>query len=74
MADYEKYCKQEEIWKDSVQIWIDDQSTTENKLVICNKFNDFFVNIGPNLARKIPEVLLNLLQYMGLPIQQSLFL
>ena len=52
---------------------IDDQSTTENKLNICNKFNDFFVNIGPNLARKIPGVALNPLQYMGLPIQLSIF-
>ena len=30
-----------------------DGSVTENKLLISNKFNDFFINIGPNLAKKI---------------------
>ena len=32
----------------------DERHVTNNKEVIANKFNDFFVNVGPNLAEKIP--------------------
>ena len=31
----------------------DDTFTTDKSVISC-KFNDFFVNIGPNLAKKIP--------------------
>ena len=34
---------------------LNDGSTTTEKSVISEKFNDFFINIGPSLARKIPE-------------------
>ena len=34
---------------------LNDGSFTTDGYVISNKFNDFFVNIGPNLAAKIPE-------------------
>ena len=27
-----------------------------DQLVIADKFNDYFVNIGPNLAKRIPTV------------------
>ena len=48
-----------------------DGSVTENKLLISNKFNDFFINIGPNLAKKLG---VNHLTHMGPPISQTIFL
>ena len=48
-------------------------SLTENKTVISNKFNDFFVNIGPNLAKKIPQLGIDPLNYMGGPDRESIF-
>ena len=44
-----------------------DGSLTDNKNVISNKFNEFFVNIGPNLAKKIPQLGIDPLKYMGGP-------
>ena len=37
------------------QFKLNDGSITSNKLVISDKFNDFFINIGPTLANKIPK-------------------
>ena len=51
-----------------------DGSVTENKLLICNKFNDFFINIGPNLAKKNPDLGVSPLTHMGHPISQTIFL
>ena len=34
---------------------LSDGSTTKDKSIISESFNDFFVNIGPNLANKIPN-------------------
>ena len=42
-------------------------SDTENKSLINNKFNDFFINIGPNLAKNIPDLAINPLKYMSAP-------
>ena len=53
---------------------LNDGSLTENKSMISNKFNEFFVNVGPNLAKKIPETGINPLHYMGSPEKQSIFL
>ena len=47
---------------------------TSDSLLISNKFNDFFVNIGPSLAMKIPKQYLNSLQYMGHPVPRTNFL
>ena len=33
-----------------------DGCVTENKSFISNSFNDFFINIGPNLAKNIPDL------------------
>ena len=52
----------------------DDGSITSDKYLISEKFNDFFVNIGPNLAKKIPSQNLSPLKYMGQPLVQSMFL
>ena len=32
-----------------------DGTITNDKYMICEKFNEFFVSVGPNLAKKIPE-------------------
>ena len=53
---------------------LNDGSLTENKSMISDKFNEFFVNVGPNLAKKIPETGINPLHYMGSPEKQSIFL
>ena len=43
---------------------LNDGSLTENKSIISDKFNEFFVNVGPNLAKKIPETGINPLHYI----------
>ena len=53
---------------------LNDGTITENKQVICDRFNDFFVNIGPTLAKAIPQVKNNPLSFMGNKIEQSIFL
>ena len=42
--------------------------------VLSNTFNDLFINIGPNLAGKIPNVGVSPVDYMGQPLVNSLFL
>ena len=37
------------------QFKLSDGSVTSNKLIISEKFNEFFINIGPTLAKKIPH-------------------
>ena len=43
----------------------DNDSIIINKSTISNKFNEFFVNIGPNLASKIPSQSIHPLSYLG---------
>ena len=51
-----------------------DGSFTTDDFVISSKFNDFFVNIGPNLAKKIPHQTVSPLDLMGRPSVNSIFL
>ena len=51
-----------------------DNTITSDKTVIAENFNDFFVNIGNNLAKRIPNVSTPPGRYMGDMISQSLFL
>ena len=51
-----------------------DGTITENKQVISDRFNDFFVNVGPTLAKAIPQVKNNPVSFMGNKIEQSIFL
>ena len=37
-------------------------------------FNDFFINIGPNLAGKIPNMGVSPCHYMGQPLVNGIFL
>ena len=53
---------------------LNDGSFSTDGYVISNKFNDFFVNIGPNLAAKIPEQNLSPLDFMDQPLLNSLYL
>ena len=53
---------------------LSDRSITSDEYLISEKFNDFFVSIGPNLAKKIPSQTLSPLKYMGQPWVQSMFL
>ena len=53
---------------------LNDGSFTTDGYVISNKFNDFFVNIGPNLAAKIPEQILSPLDFMEQPLLNSIYL
>ena len=47
--------------------------TTDNEL-ISNKFNDFFINIGPTLAKSIPHVNKSPLSYLGNRLIESIYL
>ena len=47
--------------------------TSDNKL-ISNKFNDFFINIGPTLAKSIPRINKSPLSYLGNRLTESIYL
>ena len=47
---------------------------TTDGYVISNKFNDFFINIGPNLAANIPKQNLSPLDFMDQPLLNSIYL
>ena len=47
--------------------------TTDNEL-ISNKYNDFFINIGPTLAKSIPHVNKSPLNYLGNRLTESIYL
>ena len=53
---------------------IGDNLITSDKNIMCNKFNDFFVNIGPTLAKSIPQVDKSPLSYMGNRLTESIYL
>ena len=47
---------------------------TEDKKIISQKFNDFFINVGPSLANSIPNVNKSPVSCMGIMIKESFFL
>ena len=49
-------------------------STIDDPIKIANKFNDYFVNIGPNLAKKINNTNITFDKYLTNSIPNSLFL
>ena len=52
-----------------------DGTLTEHKMMISDQFSEFFyINIGPNLAKKIPQIVIYLLHYMGSPEPHNIFL
>ena len=51
-----------------------DGTITDDKQLISTKFNDFFVNIGPTLASKIPNVDKSPLFFMCNRIAETIFL
>ena len=53
---------------------LNDESMISDKSVISNKFNEFFVNIGRNLAKKIPIQNVSPFQFMDDPTVNSIFL
>ena len=53
---------------------LNDESTTTDQNVISEKFNDFFINIGPNLAAKIPPQTITPEHYLGTPTPSCLLL
>ena len=53
----------------------DGNFTTDGSVTcISNTFNDFFINIGPNLAGKNPNVGVSPVDYTGQPLVNSIFL
>ena len=53
---------------------MNDGSVTDNKRIISGKFNDFFINIGPSLAKSIPKAKKSHLAYMGDRLLESIYL
>ena len=43
---------------------LSDRSVTDGKQMVPEKFNDFFANVGPDLAKKIPEQKQNPLNFL----------
>ena len=64
------------IWKrpGKTKFKLNDGSLTTDGSVISNKFNDLFINIGPNLAAKIQDQILSPNDFMGQPLTNSIFL
>ena len=54
--------------------FIHDGKLIENSHDIANSFNDFFINVGPTLAQKIPQTNKNAREYLPVPMLKSLFL
>ena len=52
---------------------MNDGSITNVKIMISEKFNDFFTGIGPSLAKKIPSQVISPLYHMGNRVHQSIF-
>ena len=42
-----------------------DKTITSDKTIIAENFNDFFVNIGNNLAKRLLSVSISPCRYMG---------
>ena len=53
---------------------IGDNLITSGKNIICNIFNDLFVNIGPTLAKSIPKINWSPLNYIGNRLIESTYL
>ena len=53
---------------------ITDGTMISDGTLISNTFNEFFVNVGPNLAKKIPKQNISPLQFMSDPLMNSIFL
>ena len=51
-----------------------DGQIINDKFAIAKHFNNFFTNIGPNLAKDIPKVDIDPLSYMGEALKETLFL
>ena len=47
---------------------------TDDKQIISEKFNDFFISVGPNLANKIPNQTKSPLSYLGDRLPNTIFL
>ena len=47
---------------------------TTDRSIISNTFNDFFINVGPNLAEKIPNMGVSPVDCMGQPLVNSIIL
>ena len=60
--------------KTQAQFKLNDDTLISDKSVISEKFNDFFIDVGPNLAKKIPVQTITPEQYLKNQIQSSIFL
>ena len=51
-----------------------DNNIIDDQQQIANKFNDFFINVGPNLAKKIPGSNKSVSEYQKKSYNNSIFL
>ena len=52
---------------------LSDDSITSDKKVISENFNNFFVNVGYNLAKRIPNVNVSPRDFMGYRLMESIY-
>ena len=57
-----------------IKFMLSDGSVTDDKQMVAEKFNEFFVNVGPNLAKKIPEQKQNPLDFLKNMISNTIYL
>jgi len=60
--------------KDTIPEIVHNSKIINNANEIANKFNSFFANVGPNLAKKIPQATCNFSDFLPAGILDSIFL
>ena len=74
MADHENIINKNKTKKIQNKFKITDRTMISDGTLISNTFNEFFVNVGPNLAKKSPNQNISPLQFMSDPLMNSIFL
>ena len=72
MGSYKKYYKQEKNPVYQTKFMLSNGSATTDKKSISEHFNDFFINVGPNLAKSIPCVNKMPMTYLNNAIQETI--
>ena len=74
LAYFKRYYQQENSLQIQSRFKSNDGSVTTDKAIICEKFNIFFIGVGPTLANKIPQQSRTPSSYLGSSSINSMFL
>ena len=71
---FKRYHQQEKSLQIQSRFKLNDGSVTTDKTIICEKFNNFFIGVGPTLANKIPQQSRTPSSYLGNSSINAMFL